>query len=144
MTPENNDALNDQHDQLKGDEKSREKLVNARLSDAASENARESERVQEAARAAVPAYELNLEDQKPPEKPVTTAKSVEVTPQDKERQKPEQETTPTQPLKQPASTPDRTGETDENLSGSTNLSLDQLKKERDPGGFNTEVRDTEP
>ena len=101
-------------------------LKDASTSDAAAENARESERIQEAARAAVPAYELDVDKlERDDEGRHNRAKAAKET------------------HDRPLTTEGSKEEIEENLSGSTNLTLDQLKKERDPGGFSLEGEEPE-
>lgn len=98
------------------------KMVDASKSDAAAENERESERVQEASRAAIPAFEIDEEK---------LEKDAEG--------RAEREAEANRPL-----TTQGTGEElEENFSGSTNLTLEQLKKERDPGGAKLEGEEPE-
>ncbi len=95
INPEDKDSLQE----TEGGEEV--KLVKAKLSDAAYDNQRDTERMLEASEAARPSYELNLEaDRKPEKKPSKTKGSGE--------------------------------NKKEELGGTTNLSLDQLKDEGDP------------
>lgn len=123
MMPEDSNDFNGENEPLKsGEQLNSDQLKDASQSDAAAENAREAERVQEASRAAVPAYQLDDEKLE----------------KDAERRM-KQKTDEAQPLTT-RGTPE---EIDENLSGSTNLNLDQLRKEGDPGGASREGEEPE-
>jgi hypothetical protein len=117
MMPENSNSVNGDNEPLRSGEGSDDRLKDASTSDAAAENARESERIQEAARAATPAFQL---DEDKLERDAQGRKEREAQ------------------SRQPLTTQGDKDELEENFSGSTNLSLDQLKKERDPGGYSPE------
>jgi hypothetical protein len=123
MMPENSNNFNGNNDPLKSGEIPKgDQLQDAAKSDAASENAREAERIQEAARSAIPAYQI---DDEKLEKDAEARKQNEAD------------------TSQPLTTQGRQEEIEENFSGSTNLNLEQLKKEKDPGGFNLEGEEPE-
>lgn len=123
MMPENSNHFNGDNDPLKsGDIPKGDQMQDASKSDAASENAREAERIQEASRAAVPAYQVDDEKLE----------------KDYEGRK-EREAEANQPL----TTQGSKEEIEENFSGSTNLTLEQLKKEKDPGGAKLEGEEPE-
>jgi len=116
MMPENNNNFNGEDQPLRsGNSANDDRLQDASNSDAAAENARESERIQEAARAARPSYELDDQNQG-----TSDDQRAENT------------------AGQPPSTQGNADEIEEDMSGTTNLTLEQLKKERDPGGFTAE------
>jgi hypothetical protein len=123
MVPENNNAPESKDRPSTADE-SRDinKMVDASQSDAAAENKRESERIQEASRAAVPAFQIDDE-------------KLEKDAEGREEREAE--------AGRPLTTQGSEEEIEENFSGSTNLTLEQLKKERDPGGFSQEGEDPE-
>lgn len=127
MMPENNKNIEGNNEPLSsgasGDDN---RMKPARISDAAAENERESERIQEAARAAEPAYQLDIDK---------LERDDEGRHQREKAEKEAQE--------RPLTTEGSREEIEENLSGSTNLTLDQLKKERDPGGFSLEGEEPE-
>lgn len=123
MMPENNNTP-ESDNRPAGAEGSKDlnRMVDASKSDAAAENERESERIQEAARAAIPAFQLDDEKLE----------------KDAEGHA-EREAEANRPL----TTQGSGEEIGENFSGSTNLTLEQLKKERDPGGFKLEGEEPE-
>lgn len=99
------------------------KLVDAKFSDAASSDQRDTERMLEADKAAAPSYELHTENEvrlKEDEEPDNKVSS-----EDQEQVKPE---------KLPVADPDETAKLGEELGGTTNLSLDQLKEEGGSAG----------
>ena len=99
------------------------KLVDAKYSDAASSDQRDTERMLEADKAAAPSYELHTGNEvrlKENEEPENKASS-----EDQEQVKTE---------KQPIADPDETARLGEELGGITNLSLDQLKEEGGSAG----------
>ena len=123
MMPENSNSDKGSNEPLRTGESGKgEPLKDASKSDAAAENARESERIQEAGRAAIPAFQLDDE---------------KLNQDDKGRKEREAE------ANRPLTTQGTEPEIEENLSGSTNLTLEQLKKERDPGGFSLEGAEPE-
>jgi len=114
MMPENNNNFNGEDQPLQSANNGNDdRLQDASNSDAAAENARETERIREAARAATPAYELDDQNQAAAGDRAGAGQ-------------------------QPPSTRGDAEAIEEDMSGTTNLTLDQLKKERDPGGFNAE------
>ena len=120
--PENSNNFNGDDEPLRSKEGSDDdRLRDASTSDAAAENARESERIQEAARAAVPAYQLDDDKLKQDDEGRATGENTK---------KGENE--------RPLTVQGSEEEIEENFSGSTNLTLDQLKKEGDPGGYGPE------
>ena len=120
MMPENSNDFNGEDQPLRPEATGNDdRLQDASNSDAAAENARETERIKEASRAAVPSYQL---DEDPQEGQNKGAENHTKLNEDDE----------------PATTQGTEEEIEENLSGTTNLSLDQLKKERDPGGYSLE------
>lgn len=127
MMPETN-SHNNENDKSFSRQEARpgDELKDASTSDAAAENARESERIQEAARAAVPAYEIDVEKFERDDEGRRNREKAEKEAHDR-----------------PLTTEGSQEEIEENLSGSTNLTLDQLKKERDPGGFSLEGEEPE-
>jgi len=115
MMPENNNSLSGDNDPLRtGTNGNDDRLQDASNSDAAAENARESERIREASRAAVPSYQLDEDSE------VTNEDREDAIEQD------------------PLTTQGSEDEIEENLSGTTNLTIEQLKKEGDPGGYSPE------
>ncbi|HEY0668827.1 MAG TPA: hypothetical protein VGD22_11650 [Sphingobacteriaceae bacterium] len=99
------------------------KLVDAKYSDAASSDQRDTERMLEADKAAAPSYELHTENEvrlKENEEPENKVSS-----EDQEQVKLE---------KLPVADPDETAKLGEELGGTTNLSLDQLKEEGGSAG----------
>ena len=122
MMPENSNNFNGEDQPLRsGSNANDDRLQDASNSDAAAENARESERIQEAARAATPSYELGEQD---------------------EFATPDDERVPYGDKEAPSTRGDAEG-LDEDMSGTTNLTLEQLKKERDPGGYGLEGEEPE-
>jgi hypothetical protein len=122
MMPENSSNFNGEDQPLRsGDNGNDDRLQDASNSDAAAENAREAERIQEAARAASPSYELDDREEF-------------ATPDDE---------SPAYGDKQGTSTKGSVEDIEEDMSGTTNLTLEQLKKERDPGGFSLEGEEPE-
>ena len=116
MMPENSNRFNGDDQPLRSEATGNEdRPQDASNSDAPAENARESERIQEASRAATPSYEIDADlvngQNEATENRANTNDD------------------------EPATTQGSEEEIEENLSGTTNLSLDQLKKERDPGGY---------
>ena len=127
MVPETNNHNKENETPLTpGEVDRRDDLKDASTSDAAAGNARESERIQEASRAAVPAYQIDTEKLERDDEGR------------RDREKAEKEA-----HDRPLTTEGSQEEIEENLSGSTNLTLDQLKKERDPGGFSLEGEEPE-
>ena len=119
MMPENSSNVNGGNDPLMPNETGNDdRLQDASSSDAAAENARESERIREASRAAEPAYQLDLDK----DKPVNRANAN---------------------TDEPVTTQGDDDELEENMSGTTNLTIEQLKKEGDPGGYSAEGPDVE-
>ena len=98
------------------------RMGDASKSDAAAENERESERIQEASRAAEPAFQID-DEKLEKDAEGSAAKEAEAN--------------------RPLTTQGTGEEIEENFSGSTNLTLEQLKKERDPGGFKLEGEEPE-
>jgi len=118
MMPENSSNFNGEDQPLRsGVNGNDDRLQDASNSDAAAENAREAERIQEAARAASPSYELDIQSQ--PGRQKDAGKGDDTN-------------------QQPPSTQGGDEDIEEDMSGTTNLTLEQLKKERDPGGFSLE------
>lgn len=120
MMPENSNNFNGDDQPLKSNVTGNDnRAQDASNSDAAANNARESERIQDAARASVPSYQI-----------------------DEDREEGHEQSTDNQASSdqndEPATTQGTEEEIEENLSGTTNLTLDQLKKERDPGGYSLE------
>lgn len=96
-------------------EQENDHLKDASSSNAAADNARELEQMNEAERAARPSYELEGDDEN-----VAGEDADRKVRMDDEKLE---------------SVEEMSGEDEETLSGSTNLSLDQLKKEHDPAGY---------
>lgn len=99
------------------------KLVDAKLSDAASSDQRDTERLLEADKAAAPSYELHTENEvrlKKDEQPETTESPS-------------------------TADPDETAKYGEERGGTTNLSLNQLKKEGGTAGVDEseQIRENE-
>ncbi|NEU09445.1 hypothetical protein GZH53_14060 [Flavihumibacter sp. R14] len=118
MMPENSNRFNGDDQPLRpGDGGNDDRLRDASSSDAAADNARENERTAEASRVAVPSYQRD-------EQSIDRENEADTNPQ-------------------PPTTQGSEEEIEENLSGTTNLTLDQLKKVRDPGGFNLESEEPE-
>ena len=118
MMPENSNTFNGDDQPLRsGDSGNDDRLKDASNSDAAADNARENERVQEASRAAVPSYQWD--DRSQDNENAADANT------------------------QPPTTQGSEEEIEQNLSGTTNLTLDQLKKNRDPNGFNLQSEEPE-
>ena len=118
MMPENSNNFNGDDQPLRsGNNGNDDRLQDTSNSDAAADNARETERIQEAARAAVPSYELDDENQSSGQNQTGSESDAN---------------------EQPPSTQGSDEELEEDMSGTTNLTLEQLKKERDPGGFDAE------
>ena len=114
MMPENNSNSNGDNEPLRsGDNNNDDRLPDINNSDAAAENAGETERILEKSRAATSSLHPDA-----------------VEPKDKKRQGRENENPPT--------TQGSEQEIEENLSGTTNLTIEQLKKEGDPGGYPVE------
>ena len=136
MIPENNNAFNGSDKELKADEGKENKgvkLVNAKISDVASDNVRDTERVLEASKAAVPSYELHLEnpnktikieDPQPETQTPLATRNDGLHLEDNNSNETEDLDTETQ---KPLTIQDYQQRIDENLSGTTNLSLEQLK-----------------
>ncbi|HUH32508.1 MAG TPA: hypothetical protein VLZ28_01065 [Daejeonella sp.] len=111
MMPENTNNFNGEDQPLNPEVTGNDdRAQDASNSDAAANNAREGERIQEATHAAAPSDQVDAQSE------------------DRRNQPNSQEND------MPATTQGTEEEIEENLSGSTNLSLDQLKKEKDPGG----------
>ena len=114
MMPEKNNVFNGDNNPLRsGENGNDDRLQDASNSDAAAENARESEQIQEASRAATTSFQLGTDEG-----------------EDKAKRDVNNEEPPT--------TQGSEEEIEENLSGTTNLTIEQLKKEGDPGGFTDE------
>jgi hypothetical protein len=123
MMPENNNTPESNNRPADGGEGGDiNRMVDASQSDAAAENKRESERIQEASRAAVPAFQIDDE-------------KLDKDAEGREERDAE--------ANRPLTTQGTEEEIGENFSGSTNLTLEQLKKERDPGGFSLEGEEPE-
>lgn len=115
MMPENSNSFNGDDQPLRsGNNGNDDRLQDTSNSDAAADNARETERIQEAARAAVPSFELDDQNETGGQNETRSDSDAN---------------------QQPPSTQGSDEELEEDMSGTTNLTLEQLKKERDPGGF---------
>ena len=111
MMPENLSNSNSDNEQLRSvDNNNDDRLPDTNNSDAAAENAAETERILEKSGAATSSFHPDA-----------------VEPKDEKRQGRENENPPT--------TQESEQEIEENLSGTTNLTIEQLKKEGDPGGY---------
>lgn len=118
MMPENNNVFNGDDNPLKsGENGNDDRLQDASNSDAAAENARESERIQDASSAATPSFELNANKDE-----TGTGRDIN--------------------NDGPPTTQGSEEDIEENLSGTTNLTIEQLKKEGDPGGHSFEGSDS--
>jgi len=116
MMPENSNKFNgDDHTSKPEATANNDRVQDISNLDAGSENANETERIQEASRAAVPPYQIDEDN------------DLRLNQDTENRANPREEN-------EPATTQGTEGEIEENLSGTTNLSLDQLRKEGDPGG----------
>lgn len=130
--------MNDQENGAGADKgKGREKpikLVDAKYSDAASSDQRDTERLLEADKAAAPSYELHTEN----ENRLKEEDETETTP-------PSENQETVQIESQAVADADETAKYGEELGGTTNLSLDQLKDEGGAAGTDeTErIRDNE-
>lgn len=123
MMPENSNNFNGDDQPLKPEGAGNDdRAQDASNSDAAANNARESERIQEASHAASPSNRVDAESGEREGGGSNSRGNL-------------------QENEIPASTQGTEEEIEENLSGSTNLSLDQLKKVRDPGGHSLEGRE---
>ncbi len=121
MMPENNRDFDSQNQQLKSDGNGGDdRLQDTSNSDAAANNARQTERIQQVGRAAEPSFRLDENGHQ-----ANTGKE-NGTPEGTESESTEEDLS------------------DETLSASTNLSLDQLKKEKDPGGLSSDDRPENP
>ncbi len=138
MITENSNVFDGKNEQLKADGDNKKKcikLVKAKISDAASDNEWEIERVLEASNAASPSYELHLDDSNKDEIKDSyhqTQKSSTTWICDTSKNEAENLQPKTQ---EPLTIQNDDDEIEECLSGTTNLSLEQLKKEGDPEGF---------
>lgn len=113
-------------------------MVDARHSDAASENHRESERVQEADRAAAPSYELHTENESRTKQDAGSDRESQTSNPLNQGVQNELENIGSMTASdssaqsgKPAN-PDETAKIGAELGGTTNLSLEQLKKEGGP------------
>ncbi|MBC7743779.1 MAG: hypothetical protein H7096_01605 [Flavobacterium sp.] len=114
MMPENSNQPEETNEPLRtGENDNDDRLQDTSNSDAAADNARETERIQEVSRANPPALESDADDE--PESNVNNHINED-----------------------PLTTQGSEDEIEENLSGTTNLTLEQLKHERDPGGYTNE------
>jgi hypothetical protein len=99
------------------------KLVNAKYSDAASSDQRDTEMLLDADKAAAPSYELHTENENRLKKE-----------EQSEAQESAENSQEAQTENQQIADADETAKYGEELGGTTNLSLDQLKKEGSSAG----------
>jgi hypothetical protein len=115
MMPESNNTINGENDPLRSDRnESNDHLQDASNSDGAAENASESERIREASRASEPANQMETGTDKHP--------------QNRDNANTDE----------PLTTQGSNEEIEESMSGTTNLTIEQLKREHNPGGYSAE------